>query len=231
LSKRVAIVQSNYIPWRGYFDLIRSVDVFVLYDTAQYTVRDWRNRNRIKTRHGPKWLTIPVEDPDGRRPIREMRVSDRTWSERHWRTLAHSYTGAAQWIAMRDTVERLFRDCRNEYLSDINHHFLSGLCPLLGIHPNLRWSSEFALEGDRTGRLVAICRAINASTYVSGPAARGYLDEAQFTAAGIAVEFFDYSGYPEYRQRFPPFDPQVSVVDLIFNTGVDAPAYLRRDRK
>lgn len=228
MSKRVAIVQSNYIPWRGYFDLIQSVDVFVLYDTVQYTVRDWRNRNRIKTRHGLKWLTIPVEDPDARRPIREMRVSDSAWAERHWRTIAHSYAGAAEWRTMRDAIEPLFRNCRNQYLSEINHGFLTGLCPLLGIQPTFRWSSEFASDGDRTGRLVSICRALDASVYVSGPAARSYLDDAQFTAAGITVEFFDYVGYPEYPQVFPPFEPHVSVIDLIVNTGADAPTYLRR---
>lgn len=228
MSKRVAIVQSNYIPWRGYFDLIRSTDVFVLYDTAQYTVRDWRNRNRIKTRHGLKWLTIPVEDANARRPIRDMRVSDPTWAERHWRTLAHSYADAAQWRAMRQAIEPLFRECRSEYLSEINYRFLTGLCPLLGIEPTLRWSSEFAAEGDRTGRLVTICRALNADVYVSGPSAREYLDEAQFTAQGMTVQFFDYAGYPEYPQPFPPFEPQVSVIDLIVNTGIDAPAYLRR---
>lgn len=230
MPRRIAIVQSSFIPWRGYFDLIRSVDVFVLYDDAQYTVRDWRNRNRIKTRDGVKWLTVPVEGGARSRAIRDVRVSDTGWSERHWRTIAHNYTGARHWQTMRATMEPLFRECRDVYLSEINYRFLTAGCRLLEIGTTFRWSSEFQLERDRSGRLVDMCRQAGAGVYVSGPSAKAYLDRSQFDAAGIEVEFFDYDGYPEYPQLFPPFEPHVSVVDLLLNTGPAAAGYLARRR-
>lgn len=226
---KVAVVQSNYIPWKGYFDLIAGVDVFVLYDDAQYTRRDWRNRNRIKTAHGVQWLTVPVQ-VTGKylQPVREVVVSDSGWAETHWRTLVHHYSKAAGFAQMAPALEALYRDVADKpRLSDINHCLLAGICKLLGIATPLRWSSELALTGDRSERLLNMCRQLGAVTYVSGPSARDYLDERLFEDAGIAVEWADYSGYPEYRQLHPPFDHHVSIVDLLFNEGAKARQFLK----
>lgn len=226
---RVAIVQSNYIPWKGYFDLIASVDVFVLYDDAQYTRRDWRNRNRIKTAQGARWLTVPVQ-VTGKylQPVREVVVSDPAWAETHWRTLVTHYSKAAGFAQVAPALDALYRDVTNKpRLSDINHHLLAGICTLLGIATPLRWSSELELSGDRSERLLNMCRQLGASTYVSGPMARDYLDERLFQEAGIAVEWADYSGYHEYRQLHPPFDHHVSIVDLLFNEGSEARQFLK----
>ena len=228
---RVAIVQSNYIPWKGYFDLIAASDVFVLYDDAQYTRRDWRNRNKIKTAHGLHWLTIPVK-VSGRylQAIREVAIDDHDdpcWAESHWRTIIHEYRKAPGFDDCGEALEAMYRDATSPMLSDVNHHFLSGICQLLGITTPLRRSSEFNLTGDRSGRLLSLCRQVGAATYLSGPAARGYLDEAEFQRAGVAVEWADYSGYPEYRQRRPPFDHRVSIVDLVLNEGFGARRFLK----
>jgi hypothetical protein len=225
---RVAIVQSNYIPWKGYFDLIASVDVFVLYDDAQYTRRDWRNRNRIKTAQGVQWLTVPVQ-VTGRyhQRIRDVEVSEPDWAATHWRTLAHHYTRAAGFVEIGPELESLYRRVPSSSLSAINHHFLAGICSLLDIETPIRWSSEFDLAGDRSERLLSMCRALGAATYVSGPAARGYLDAELFLEAGIAVEWADYSGYREYRQLYPPFEHHVSIVDLLLNEGSEARRFLK----
>jgi hypothetical protein len=219
-ARRIAIVQSNYIPWKGYFDLIAHVDAFVLYDDAQYTKRDWRNRNRIKTPNGPAWLTIPVE-VSGRyeQRIRDVVIAERTWADTHWRTLMLHYRRAASFDDYAAVLERLYQEARSASLSEINEHFLAGICHALGIHTPLRRSNEFEISGDRSERLLSICRQLDATVYVSGPAARDYLDETLFEAHGIAVEWMDYSGYAEYRQLFPPFDHQVSIVDLLLNEG------------
>lgn len=226
---RIAIVQSNYIPWKGYFDLIRSVDEFVLFDDVQYTRRDWRNRNLIKTPRGPAWLTIPVRTTSRYLGlIKDMTVSDPSWGARHWRTLVSNYARARHFRLHAERFERLYLEMGETHLSRINRLWLEALCSLLDIRTKLSWSMDYAVVPGRTERLVSICQQVGATVYVSGPSARAYLDQAQFDAAGIAVQYFDYAGYPEYDQLFPPFDHRVSVIDLIFNEGPRALEYLRR---
>jgi WbqC-like protein family len=230
-AKRVAIVQSCYIPWKGYFDLIDRVDEFVLLDDAQFTKRDWRNRNRIKTPQGASWLTVPVQ-VKGRylQRIDETLVSDPDWAVRHWKTLHHAYSTAACFDEIRPTIEDAYAQVANEpRLSVVNRVLLEAIFPLLGVETALRWSTEFPGDGVKTERLLEICRAVGATEYVSGPSARFYLDEAAFAAHGIAVSWIDYEGYPEYDQLHPPFEHTVSILDVLFNTGSDAARYsLRR---
>jgi hypothetical protein len=227
-SRAVAILQSNYIPWKGYFDLIARVDEFVLYDDVQYTKRDWRNRNRIKTAQGSTWLTIPVR-VGGRylQRIRDVEVEDAGWAEKHWRSIVHHYAAAPAASDYRGALEELYRTAPPRWLTEINEHFLVGICALLQITTRLRRSSELDLTGDRSERLVHMCRQLGASTYVSGPAAGAYLDASLFQAAGIEVAWADYSDYPEYRQLHPPFDHHVSIVDLLMNEGCNARTFLK----
>jgi hypothetical protein len=224
---RLAIVQSNYIPWKGYFDLINSVDEFVLFDDAQYTRRDWRNRNRIKTPRGAAWLTVPVITK-GRylARIREIVVSEPSWGVHHWSTIRASYARAPFFKQYADLFERLYVDSREQRLSVINRGWIQAICQILGIRTKLSWSMDYQLVEGRTERLIDICRQAGASTYVSGPSARAYIQPAQFEAAGVKLTYFDYAGYPEYSQLFPPFDHFVSVLDLIFNEGPRATRYM-----
>jgi hypothetical protein len=227
-QKRVAIVQSCYIPWKGYFDLINLVDEFILYDDRQYTRRDWRNRNRIKTAQGTQWLTIPVE-VKGRydQRIDEARISDPDWADRHWKTLVHSYASAPYFDHNRETFRSLYEEATDPRLSAVNRRFLEAICRILGIGTRFSWSTDYVAEGTKTERLVSLCLAAGASAYLSGPSARDYMDETLFEAAGIALDYMDYAGYPEYPQLHPPFDHAVSVVDLIFCTGPDAPRFMK----
>jgi WbqC-like protein family len=228
-TKTVAIVQSSYIPWKGYFDLINLADEFILYDDRQYTRRDWRNRNRIKTPQGTRWLTIPVE-AKGKylQPICETRVADQRWPRRHWEALVHNYTAGPHFAAYRDLVEELYLGCREEHLSLVNRRFLDALCDVLGITTAITWSMDYEAEGAKTERLVSLCRCAGASEYVSGPTAKAYLDESLFAQAGMRLTYMDYSGYPEYPQLHPPFEHAVSIVDLLFNTGDRAREYMQR---
>jgi hypothetical protein len=227
-EKRVAIVQSCYIPWKGYLDLINLVDEFILYDDRQYTRRDWRNRNRIKTPQGTQWLTIPVE-VKGRyhQRIDETRISDPEWSERHWKTLVHNYASAPHFEDFSNRLERLYREAGDLRLSEVNRAFLEELCAILGIRTRLSWSTDYQATGERTDRLLSLCKAAGATTYLSGPSARDYIDPTSFEEAGIELEYMEYSGYPEYRQLYPPFEHAVTVLDLLFNTGADAPRYMK----
>jgi WbqC-like protein family len=224
-ERRIAIVQSNYIPWKGYFDLIHSVDEFILFDDVQYTRRDWRNRNVIKTKDGPTWLTIPVRI-SGRylSPIKDIEVDGQKWREQHWRTIAASYARAPHFGFLKAAFEEVYRGSSEASLSLINRSFIETICAALSIRTKLSWSMDHQIVEGKTARLVSLCQQAGASTYVSGPSARDYIDLGLFEEAGIAVEFFDYKGYPEYPQQYPPFKHDVSILDLLFNQGPDAGA-------
>jgi hypothetical protein len=226
--KRIAIVQSCYIPWKGYFDLINLVDEFILYDDRQYTRRDWRNRNRIKTPQGSQWLTIPVE-VKGRytQRIDQTVISDPDWAEKHWKTLAQNYASASCFHDYAEYVETLYASAKEPMLSVVNRRFLETICDLLGIETKLSWSTDYEAEGTRTGRLINLCNLAGATSYLSGPRAREYLDAALFDRAGIELKYIDYSRYPEYQQPHPPFDHAVTVLDLLFSVGENAPRYMK----
>jgi hypothetical protein len=228
MSKTIAVVQSNYIPWRGYFDLINSVDEFILYDDVQYTIRDWRNRNIIKTATGPKWLTIPVE-VKGKylQKIRDTVVSDPSWSKKHWAFIVHSYSRAQYFSQYRESFEELYLQEEEKLLSRVNYRFIVAICRILRIDTTISWSMDYDLVGDKTERLVHLCEQAGATSYLSGPSAKAYLDEALFKAAGIAVSYMDYSGYKQYTQLYPPFESRVSIIDLLFNEGPHAASYMK----
>ncbi len=227
-SKRVAISQSNYIPWKGYFDLINSVDEFILYDDMQFTRRDWRNRNKIKAKDGAQWLTIPVE-VKGKyfQKISETHISDPGWGARHLQTIRANYARTPYFRDYAELFSDLYLNCSSLRLSEVNFTFLTAICDLLGIQTRLTWSHDYQLVQGKTERLVDLCRQVGAQHYVSGPSARAYIDDALFQQHGISVSYIDYAGYPEYSQRFPPFDHAVSIIDLLFNTGSDARRYMK----
>jgi hypothetical protein len=224
----VAIVQSSYIPWKGYFDIINQVDEFVLYDDRQFTRRDWRNRNLIKTPQGLHWLTIPVR-VKGRfeQRIDETVISDQEWSNRHWKTISQAYRSAPFFKRFESDFAALYASSRDERLSDVNRRFIELICGLLGIRTRMTWSTDYPAVGDRTERLVSLCRLAGAGEYLSGPSARTYIEEERFREAGIALRYMDYSGYPEYPQLHGAFEHGVSIIDLLFNVGPDAPQFMK----
>jgi len=227
---RCVILQPSYIPWRGYFDLIHRADVFVFYDDVQYDKGGWRNRNRIKTSRGPRWLTIPVRQRgvvSGRIPINAMAPIGDMWAREHFEALQQSYEEApyfdGQWL------RRLYAD-PPPLLADFTIATTIELSARLGIRDTrfLR-SSSLRATGTRTGRLIEILRELGATHYLSGPSARDYVEPEKFADAGIVLEWMTYE-YPEYIQLYPPFDPFVSVLDLMFMTGQDAPRYIWENR-
>jgi hypothetical protein len=228
-TKRVAISQSNYIPWKGYFDLINSVDEFVILDDVQFTKCDWRNRNRVKSPEGAFWLSIPIR-VKGRRlqKINQTQTADPHWAAQHWKTIESLYARAKYFEGYKDEIRALYyANVRTEFLTEININFLRGICDLLGIKTRFRDSREFRLAEGKTERLLDLCRQLSATSYVCGPRSRDYLEERRFRDAGIDVVYMDYSGYPEYPQLFGPFLHEVSIIDLIFNAGEDAAKYMK----
>jgi WbqC-like protein family len=223
------ILQPSYIPWRGYFHQIYKADVFVFYDDVQYDHHGWRNRNRIKTPAGPKWLTIPLRSTGANwknRMIRDMQVSqDENWSRKHLETLRHSYSKAPYFSAYLSMLERWYATPAL-LLADFTIDTTIEVARELGIEKtHFVRSSALACQGAKTERLLAILQKVGATHYISGPAAKGYLDVEMLCSAGIGVEWMVYE-YPEYPQLFPPFDPQISVLDLLFNVGSGARRFI-----
>ncbi|MDX1628902.1 MAG: WbqC family protein [Fulvivirga sp.] len=229
---RVAISQSNYIPWKGYFDSIAKVDAFVLYDDMQYTKRDWRNRNYIKTEQGLKWLSIPVQVKGKfHQKINETYVSDENWNIKHWDRLKQVYKEAPFFDEMSEWLEPLYLQCNYSNLSEINRYFLSEIMLFLGIKTKLLDSHQFKIEGDKTEKLISICKQLNADTYYTGPAAKDYIDENLFRQQNINLNYFDYKGYPEYNQLYGEFEHGVSIIDMLFNLGENTSNYMKNVNK
>ena len=227
MPKKVLITQSNYIPWKGYFDAIASVDHCVLYDSVQYTRRDWRNRNKIKTPQGLKWLTIPV-DTKGKykQPIDETRVSNSDWATNHWRVIENSYAKSPHFKQIEPWLKKCYQECNEEFLSLVNQRFIKHINDFLNIETPVTFSSQFELRGDRSERLLNLCLDLEADIYYSGPAAKSYLDEDLFTRNGVAVRWLDYSDYPRYAQLHGEFEHGVSIIDLLMMAGKDSRSYM-----
>jgi hypothetical protein len=225
--KRIAIVQSNYIPWKGYFDMIGMVDEFIFYDEVQYTKNDWRNRNKIKTQAGVQWLTIPVYQKKLNQKISETEISDAKWATKHWHTLVTNYSKSLCFKQVSPILEDFYTQNESMLLSKVNQELIKLICDFIGIKTKIRQSSEFKLNGDPTEKLVGLCHQTSAQIYLSGPAAKDYLREDLFIENEIIVEWMDYSDYREYPQLHPPFSHHVSIIDLLFNTGKDASNYMK----
>lgn len=223
--KKIAILQSNYIPWKGYFELISAVDEFILYDDMQFTKNDWRNRNRIKTSNGVTWLSVPVGS-DIHRRIRDVRLPANSWAEQHWKTLMLNYRSAACFEDVACWLEPLYLKNDVEDLSSLNRKFIEAISRYLDITTKISNSWDYALVEGKTERLVSLCQQAEATTYLSGPSARGYLDEALFQRAGVEVQWMNYGPYSEYPQLWGEFVHEVSVLDMLFNCGKDAACYV-----
>lgn len=229
-ERTLVILQSNYIPWKGYFDLMNAADLFVVFDEVQYTRRDWRNRNKIVIDGAAKWLSIPVQTKGKYdASIAEIEVSDNAWAANHWNSIRLAYGKAPFFDVYRDGLEDTYVSAGAlSHLSAINRLFLEHLAPMLGIDTEIAESRAVArTTHDPAARLVEICQAFGATCYLSGPAAKSYIDPDLFDAAGIRLEYADYEGYPSYAQNSETFEHGVSVIDLLMHTGDDARSHLK----
>ncbi|MBY2944191.1 MULTISPECIES: WbqC family protein [Rhizobium] len=226
--KKVAIVQSNYIPWKGYFDMIAAVDEFILYDDMQYTRRDWRNRNQIKTPQGIQWLTVPVQVKGKyHQKIRETEIEGTEWANAHWKNLIQNYRRAPYFEEIAVWLEPVYLNEPPSHLSPLNRRFIEAICNYLSIQTAISNSWDYTLVEGKTERLAALCAQAGGTEYVSGPAAKDYVDEEVFKERGIELTWFDYAGYPEYPQLWAGFTHGVTILDLLFNCGKDAHHYMR----
>jgi hypothetical protein len=221
-----AILQPNYVPWRGYFDMMDDVDVFVLFEDVQYTDRDWRNRNRIKTRTGLRWITVPVHAAHGRDRICEVRIAnDEPWRDRHLHLIADAYRDAPHLEPARSEFAAILAR-GHELLVDLDLDLLVWAKDRMGIATPILRSSDLPSAGTKTAKLIDLLKAVGATAYLSGPSAEAYIDPTMFAAAGISLVYKRYE-YPPYPQLWGSFEGGVSVLDLLFNTGPEARAHLK----
>jgi len=226
--KRVAIIQSCYIPWKGFFDLIGRCDEYVVLDGVQFARRHWHNRNRIKGPDGPHWLTIPVATKGRFAQTIEAVEIVKPWAEQHWRSLAASYGRAAHFASIGPRVRRWYEMVADERsLTAVNLFFLHAVLAELGLRVRVTRDRDYAPSGTKTQQLLDICQTAGATHYLSGPSARGYFDEELFGRAGIALEWMSYGPYPVYAQGGSAFVHDVSILDLLFHMGADARSFIR----
>lgn len=230
---KVVILQPSYIPWRGYFDQIYKSDLFIFYDDVQYDKNGWRNRNRIKTSQGLQWLTIPVHTkgsiPEST-PINKIKISwEKPWNLHHWRGIQFAYKKAPFFSQYMDYFADVYSR-KPESLADFTIETTIEISRLLGInHTKFLRSSELVnVEGTRTDRLISILKAVGADHYISGPSAKDYIENEKFINAGISLEYMHYD-YPEYEQLHPPYEPQVSIVDLLMMKGANSLKFISLD--
>ena len=227
---KVGIIQSNFLPWRGYFDFIRESDLFIVHDDLQYTKSDWRNRNKIKTPRGAEWITVPVSYRRTTQLIEETRIDYSTpWVQKMLNRIRESYRRAHCFEPYFSELADLLNQPAAS-ISDLNLRLIKWVCHTLEIDTPIKMSHEFRPQGTKTERLIGILQQVPATTYLSGPAAQTYLVPKLFEQAGIQLEFKQYN-YPEYDQLYPPFESAVSVIDLLFMKGKDAISYVENKEK
>lgn len=218
-TRTAVILQPSYLPWLGYFAQMGRSDVFVVYDDVQYDKHSWRNRNRIKTAQGVQWLTVPVRTHGQNWPTnRDVLIDNKQdWRRKHLMSIRQSYAKAPFFREYIGVFDDLYARERT-HLLELNHTLLLSICDVLGLQREIRFSSELGVEGANVSRLVNICRTVGAERFYEGAAGRDYIDDSQFTSAGLHIEYQDYQ-HPEYPQLHGPFEPFLSVIDLLFNCG------------
>lgn len=227
---KVGIIQSNFLPWRGYFDFIREVDLFIIHDDLQYTKGDWRNRNKIKTPRGLEWISVPVNYRNTSQVIEETTIDySSPWAKKILNRIAESYRHAPHFELYFSQLSDLLLEPAAS-ISDLNLRLIHWACGHLKIQTPIKYSREFNPQGAKTERLVGILKQVNAKIYLSGPAAQAYLIPELLEGEGIKLEYKKY-GYPEYPQLYPPFEPYVSIIDLFFMTGDSAWTYLELSKE
>ena len=226
MKNTVVILQSNYIPWKGYFDLINDADLFIFHDDLQYTKNDWRNRNKIKDKRGLEWLSIPVGS-DEHRLICEVKINDSSWQKKHWTRLKDCYSSTPYFHAYKNFFEGIYLDTTWGNLSELNQTLIKRIShEILNISTVFADSREYNLIHRKQERVLELLAKSGAERYISGPSAKAYIDENRFNDIGIEIIWKDYSNYPEYPQTHPPFEHGVTILDLLFNVGPEAPWFI-----
>jgi hypothetical protein len=218
IKKTIALLQSNYIPWKGYFDMIAKSNVFVIYDEVQFTKNDWRNRNKIKSSTGLEWITIPVKVKSLHQKISETEIAQNNWKKKHLGTLQANYGKAPFYKESMPLIDELY-EINSTLISEINQHMIIAICNYLDIPTQIIRSETLNLQGNKEERIIDACEKLQATHYLSGTSAKSYINIENFQEKHLVIDWMNYSNYKEYSQLHTPFEHGVSILDLIFNKG------------
>jgi hypothetical protein len=227
---KIAILQSNYIPWKGVFDMINMADIFVFFDDVDFTKRDWRSRNKIKTANGDLWLTVPVKKPSKGTKIYDIEIYNDGWQEKHFKTIKMAYKKSRYFNDYLPLLEDIYLNRTWKNLSQLNQFVTKLISELLGIKTQFINSKELETKGTKDDKLIEICKHLNAKSYISGPAAKDYIDIDKFKNENIDLEYIIYD-YPNYSQQHGTFNHFVSVLDVLFNCGKESNKYIFQSKK
>ena len=228
--KKIVITQSNYIPWRGYFDLINASDEFVFLDEVQFTRRDWRNRNRLIFNDKITWLTIPLKNKGNYfQKIKNMETTSNNWISDHLNKIGSYYSRATYYKSIFKLLRNIYEQCLENNLSKINRHFIYELCQILKIKTKFIESNKILQhnEEDPSKRILSICLERNANYYLTGLKAKQYLNTKIFEEKNIKIIWFDYGESKKYDQvGSSKFVKDLSIIDCLFNCGVNKNLFL-----
>lgn len=228
---KIAILQPNYIPWKGVFDLINRVDTFVFYDDVQYTTKDWRNRNKIKTENGSMWLSVPVLNKSRRHQLICDAMIDKTkhWQKDHFKKISFYYKKTKYFNEYKHLLDTIYLENQWNCLSELNIYSTMLIASEIGINANWIKSSDLKIHGSKNGeKVVKICKMLGCNEFINGPSSKAFMDEHLFKQNGIRLDYMSYS-YPEYEQAYEPFLHQVTVLDVLFNCGKDSKKFICMD--
>ena len=219
---KIAVLQSNYLPWYGYFKIISEVNLFVFFDTAQYTKNDWRNRNKILVSNSPLWLTIPVGDNINRR-IMDVQLPSGSWRNKHIKSLTHAYSKAPYFQLIETFILPIIDDKTIHTLSELNQNLVTSVSKDIF---NLQTVFHILMketDGDSPSKRIAkLVESFGGTTYVSGPSASNYLDPNDFNEANIILKYINYGDLDSKSNDINHQDAMLSIVHGIAWHGRDA---------
>jgi len=214
---KVVILQSSYVPWKGYFDLIHDADVFCFYDEVKYTKNDWRNRNKLLDKNGEFWLSIPISKEAVKKKISEVELPGNDWQKKHYSVIMSTYYSAPQKNVLKSLLDDIYLNNDWQHLSQVNQYSTKRIAEYMGLKTEFKNSASYNLDGDRINRLISLIKQIGGTEYISGPSAKNYLSgsETLFADAGIKLSFKNYGPYAPYSQNITSFSNHVSIIDLL----------------
>lgn len=227
---KAAIIQSNYLPWKGYFAIINEVDIFVFLEDVQYTKNDWRNRNKLKTPRGTEWITVPVISGINQKIFEAKIDYSQDWMKKHRKMINANYAASKYYDIYNGEILEIY-DKKFETISELNIYAIKKICKILDIDTKFVNSTDLDIGGVKDDKIIEICKQIGADKYLSGPSAKDYIIDEKFEKEGITLEYKNYSGYLEYPQLWGTFNHFVSIIDIIFNCGEKAPYYICNKEK
>lgn len=223
---RVAIIQPSFIPWKGFFDIINSVNTFVHLDDVQYTKSDWRNKNYIYGKNGMLRLTIPVKKSSHTTLIKDILIDNaKDWKNEHLKSIQRIYSKANYYSEYIGLIEDIY-SFETIYLADFVINAIEKISKILGFNTNFVRASGLGISGVKDEKLIRICQKLGATHYLSGPSAKNYINQYAWTKAKIVIEFKDYN-YNKYNQLSVEFNHQVSILDVIFNNGENTTSLIK----